>query len=55
MCPKTGAIDWDDVAMVKQSIQDSRSNNIITEDLPPFLKGFVSGDDYGAMFIPSAN
>ncbi len=41
--------------MVEEPVQDCGGENVVTEDLPPFAKGFVESDDDGSAFIAAGH
>lgn len=47
--------DGDDVAVVKQPIEDRRGDDGITEDRAPFSDGAVEGHEHGAALIAAAD
>ena len=53
MTPKPIAVplDVDDLAVMQEPIEDSSSDNGVTEQLLPVSKAFVAGDNGGAFLI----
>jgi hypothetical protein len=47
------SLDLDDDGMVKQPIEQCGCNNGIAEDLAPFGKAAVGGEDHGAALVAS--
>ena len=45
------AADGDDVAVVKQAVEDGGGHDRIAEDLAPFADGAVAGDEQAAAFV----
>ena len=45
------ALDLDDDGVVKEPVQEGRGHDGITEELAPFGKAAVGGEDHGAFFV----
>jgi hypothetical protein len=43
--------DLDDDRVVKKPVQEGRGHDGITEDLAPFRKPAIGGEDHGAFFV----
>ena len=46
-----GAFDLDDDGMVEQTVEECRSDDRVAEDLAPFGKAAIAGQDHGALFV----
>jgi len=46
-----GALDLNDDGMMEQPVEQRGSDHGITEDVAPFGKAAVGGEDHGALFV----
>ena len=49
------AADVDDVAVVKQAVDERGCHDFIAEDLAPFLEALVAGEHGGSMLVAAAH
>ena len=49
--PVAGAFDLHDDGMVEQTVEECRGDDWVTEDLTPFGKASIAGQDHGALFV----
>ena len=47
--------DVDDVAMMDEAVDERRGHHVIAEDLAPFFKAFVAGQDGRRVFVPATH
>ena len=53
--PVAVSLDVDDPAVVEQSIQNCRGDDLISEEFLPVDKALVRGNDGGALFLPGGD